>query len=171
MDHRAGDVASRTVAVSIVGGFLGGLVGAAVMSAGHTVLSPALPADEPPLPEREEDATLKVADAVSRAVSGRPIPAPARPMVSTLVHYGFGAAMGAAQGAAAALTPLATVGGGVGFGAAVWAGAHAIVVPALGLAPSPLRRPPAREGLELALHLVYGACAERVRRITVGLLA
>ena len=63
--------------------------------------------------------------------------------------------------------PIATAGGGLGFGAAVWAGAHAIVVPALGLAPSPRRRPAGQEVLELALHLVYGVCAERVRRVAV----
>ena len=114
---------------------------------------------------------MKVADALSRAVRGTPLPDQLRVAAGAIVHYGFGAVMGAAQGAVAAVTPIAGIGGGLGFGAGVWAGAHAIVVPALGLAPSPRRGPPGQEMVELALHLVYGVCAERVRRLVVRRLA
>jgi hypothetical protein len=44
-----------------------------------------------------------------------------------------------------------------------------IAVPALGLAPSPRRQPLSKEGLELALHLLFGVCAEQVRRAAVRL--
>jgi putative membrane protein len=164
MDHRARDVTGRTLAASVVGGFFGGLGGSAVMSAAHGLLR------RPPPSAGEEDATVKVAEALSRILTRRPLPERARPFAASAVHYGFGAMMGAVQGAVAPVAPLATIGAGVGFGAAVWGAAHAIVVPALGLAPSPLRRRPGQEGLELALHLVYGACAEGVRRVTVRLL-
>jgi putative membrane protein len=171
VDHRAGHVASRTLAASVVGGIIGGLVGAAAMSAIHRWLSGPPPAGERAASEQEPDATVKVADRLSRTVRGAPLPDHLRAAAGSTVHYGFGAVMGAAQGAMAAVTPIAGVGGGLGFGALVWAGAHAIVVPALGLAPSPRRRPPRQEALELGLHLVYGVCAERVRRLAVRLLA
>jgi len=45
------------------------------------------------------------------------------------------------------------------------AGAHVIAVPALGLAEPPTRRPRSEEGLEFALHLVYGVVTELVRRL------
>ena len=167
MDHRARDVTSRTLAASVAGGLVGGLVGSAVMSAVHARLSgPSLAGERPPAGP-EEDATVKVADGLARIVRGAPLPDQARATAGSVVHYGFGAVVGAVQGVVALIMPIATAGGGLGFGAAVWAGAHAIVVPALGLAPSPRRRPAGQEVLELALHLVYGVCAERVRRVAV----
>jgi uncharacterized membrane protein YagU involved in acid resistance len=170
VDHRAGHVTTRRLALSVAGGLVGGLAGAAAMSALHGWLTGPPPPGEPPAREQEEDATVKVADVLSRTVRGAPLPDAARAAAGSFVHYGFGAVMGAVQGVTAPLLPMAGVGGGLGFGATVWAGAHAIVVPALGLAPSPRRRPAGQEALELGLHLVYGVCAERARRLAVRLL-
>jgi uncharacterized membrane protein YagU involved in acid resistance len=162
-------VRGRTLGVSAVGGLLGGLVGAAAMSAVHAWISRAHPPEPPPVDRREDDATVKVADALSRTLRRTPLADDAKPVAGSLVHYAFGASMGLAQGAAAAVTPIAGAGGGLGFGAAVWLSAHVIAVPALGLAPSPRRQPPSKEGLELALHLLFGVCAEQVRRAAVRL--
>lgn len=90
---------------------------------------------------------MKVADALSRIVRGRGLSGRAKPEASSAVHYGFGAAMGVTYGILAATTRVATVGWGMGFGAAVWLGAHVIMVPALGLAPSPLRQPLPKGGI------------------------
>jgi len=133
----------RPLVVSIVGGLLGGLVGAAAMSAVHTGLSRVRPPDPPPPQAREDDSTVKVADALSRTFRDAPLPESAK--------------------------PLAGLGGGLGFGAAVWLGAHVVTVPALGLAPSPRSQPRSKEGLELALHLLFGVCTEQVRRVVVRL--
>jgi len=159
----------RAVVASVIGGLLGGLVGAAAMSVAHTWVSRAQPAAPPPADQREDDATVKVADALSRKLRHAPLPEHAKPVAGSIVHYAFGAASGLAQGVAASITRLAGVGGGLGFGAAVWLGAHVVTVPALGLAPSPRQQPPAKEGLELALHLLFGVCAEQVRRVVVRL--
>ena len=67
--------------------------------------------------------------------------------------------------AGAEVAPRVTVALGLPFGVAVWLGAHVIVVPALGLAAPPTRRPPPKEALEFFLHLVYGAVREVVRRL------
>jgi uncharacterized membrane protein YagU involved in acid resistance len=160
---------NRALVASVVGGLLGGLVGAAAMSVAHTAISRARPPAPPPGDQREEDATVKVADALSRALRHEPLPEDAKPLAGSIVHYAFGAITGLAQGIAAGVTRLAGVGGGLGFGSAVWLGAHVVTVPALGLAPSPRRRPLDQEGIEFALHLLFGVCAEQVRRVAVRL--
>jgi putative membrane protein len=159
----------RALVASVVGGLLGGLVGAAVMSAAHISISRARPPAPPPADRREDDATVKVADALWRAARHAPLPDRAKPLAGSLVHYAFGATTGLVHGLAARVTHLATAGGGLGFGAAVWLGAHVVTVPALGLAPSPRRQPLDQEGIELVLHLLFGVCAEQVRRLAVRL--
>jgi uncharacterized membrane protein YagU involved in acid resistance len=146
----------------IIAGLVGGVLGAGAMSLAHHLMP------RPSTPAREgEDATLKAADALMRRLAGRSLPESQRPLASELVHYGFGAAVGALYGGVAALTPRATLAWGTLFGAAVWLGAHVITVPALGLAASPARRPPAEEAPELGMHLLYGAVTELTRRILI----
>jgi putative membrane protein len=160
---------NRALVASVVGGFLGGLVGAAVMSVAHTAISRARPPAPPPANGHKDDATVKVADALSRTLRHAPLSERAKPLAGSIVHYAFGATTGLVQGIVAGVTRLAGVGGGLGFGAAVWLGAHVVTVPALGLAPSPRRQPRDQEGVELALHLLFGVCAEQVRRVAVRL--
>ena len=116
----------RTLVVSVVGGLLGGLVGAAAMSAVHTWAQPGRsPPDPPPSPgARGRLHREGRRRAVANAPSTRRCPKSAKPIAGSIVHYAFGASMGLAQGAAAGLTSLAGLGGGLGFGAAVWLGAH-----------------------------------------------
>lgn len=157
---------ARPVIVSLMSGLLGGLLGAGVMSAAHALLAGDQPPSDPSAAQGE-DATVKVGDTLSRIVRGRPLSEEEKPAAGEVVHYGFGASMGATYGIAAAVAPVVTVGWGTGFGAAVWLGAHAIVVPALGLAPSPLRQPIRKEGLELVLHLLFGLTVDLVRRVAI----
>ena len=145
------------MSLGLVGGLIGGLLGAAVMSAGHALMTTDRGGDE-----QAEDSTVKTADRLSRMTRGRGLSEGEKPMAAQLVHYGFGGAMGATYGVAATVWPAVTIGAGSAFGAAVWLGAHAIVVPALGLSRSPLREPPVKEMRELLLHLAYG--------VTVGLV-
>jgi putative membrane protein len=157
------------VTASIVGGLLGGLLGAVVMSVAHAVGAPMVLPPAPPSAQGD-DATVKVADALSRAVRGRPVAGPRKPAAGSAVHYGFGATMGALYGVVAVAVPTVTAGTGLGFGAALWVSAHAIIVPALGLAPAPLRQPLRVEIVELVLHLLYGVTAELVRRAALTLV-
>jgi uncharacterized membrane protein YagU involved in acid resistance len=158
---------SRTVAVSAIAGLVGGLLGAGVMSVAHSVVGRLQPAKPPQaaLAEKDEDATVKIGQMISRLGRGRSLNEDEKPMAATAVHYGFGGVLGLMYGVVAALDPRAAVGAGVGFGVAAWLGPHAIVVPALGLAPSPLRQPPAKEALELVLHVLYGITVQFVRRL------
>ena len=159
----------RSILASLVGGLVGGLIGAGVMSAGHALVTRvAGDGGAPPASrEQDEDSTVKVAQGVSRVARGRPLADHEKPMAGHLVHYGFGASMGLLYGAAAAVHPGVTIGAGAGFGAAVWLGAHVVAVPALGLANSPLREPPAKELRELVLHLAYGVALGLVWKTAV----
>jgi uncharacterized membrane protein YagU involved in acid resistance len=150
-------------------GLVGGVIGAGAMSvvhkgltdigAGHRERTP--PAEAP----QEDDATVKVADGIARWLLHHPLPEDKKPLASNLVHYAFGAGVGALYGGVAAVVPGITRAVGLPFGLAVWLGAHVVTVPALGLAEPPTRQPRSKEALELLLHLMYGAVTEIVRRL------
>lgn len=145
-------------------GLAGGLLAAGAMSLAHRLVGAALPEPEVPPGQEATDSTVEVASAALRLV-GRSLDEGDEPLAGTIVHYAFGAVVGAVYGAVAELVPRVTAVVGVPFGAAVWLGAHVITVPALGLAEPPPRRPPRKEAEELGLHLVYGMTTELVRRL------
>jgi hypothetical protein len=49
----------------------------------------------PPDQHEDEDATVKVADGIARWVLDRPLPEDKKPLAGNLVHYAFGASVGA----------------------------------------------------------------------------
>lgn len=153
-------------------GFGGGLVAAGAMSVVHGAVAKPTEGDRPAAPPRqqEDDATVKVASAITRAIAGRDIPPEKKPIAGSVVRYAFGATMGAGYGAIAEVLPRVAIGAGVPFGAAVWLGAHVVTVPALGLAEPPTRRPWLAETLELGLHLLYGLTTDVVRRLVRALV-
>ena len=152
----------------VIAGLVGGVIAAGAMSVAHkgvarisAGLGPQKPSDQ----QQGEDATVKVADGIARWLLRRPLPENKKPLAGNVVHYAFGASVGALYGGVATIVPRVTTAVGLPFGVAVWLGAHVIMVPALGLAEPPTRRPLSKEGLEFLLHLVYGAVTEIVRRI------
>ena len=147
----------------VLAGLVSGLIGAGAMSLAHKAL-----AEKTPPAEAGDDATVKTADAILRAMVGQSLPENKKSLAGTLVHYAFGGVMGAIYGGLAEIVPRAVDGFGLPFGAAVWLGAHVITVPALGLAEPPARQPLSREAPELGLHLLYGAATELVRRLLRG---
>jgi uncharacterized membrane protein YagU involved in acid resistance len=153
----------------IVAGLVGGTIAAGAMSLVHRGLVGLISATQPSAPatkEQEgEDATVRVADGITRWLLGRALPEEKKPLASNIVHFAFGASVGGLYGGVATVAPRVTLAHGVPFGVAVWLGAHVIMVPALGLAPPLPRQPPAKEALECVLHLVYGAVTEVVRRL------
>jgi uncharacterized membrane protein YagU involved in acid resistance len=144
-------------------GLVGGLLAAGAMSLAHRLVGDMIPKPA----QQQEDSTVKVASQALRLV-GRTLAEHEKPLAGTIVHYAFGAGVGAVYGAVAKLVPLVTVAFGLPFGIAVWLGAHVIMVPALGLAEPPTRQPLGKEAHELGLHLVYGAVTELVRRLLSG---
>ena len=74
-------------------------------------------------------------------------------------HVGYGAVCGAILGLVAPKQPVAAAGVGMLFGLAVWAGSYKGWLPALGVRHDAAFDPPARNGLMIAAHLVWGAAA------------
>jgi len=153
----------------VIAGLVGGVIAAGAMSVVHkglAGLSAGAEQQKPPADQhQDEDATVKVANGIARRLLRRPLPEDKKPLAGNLVHYAFGAGVGALYGGVAAVAQPVTTAVGLPFGVAVWLGAHVITVPALGLAEPPTRRPFSKEALEFVLHLVYGGVTELVRRL------
>jgi putative membrane protein len=152
----------------VVAGLVGGAIAAGSMSLVHKGITGirAGAGQQQPSPDQDqdEDATVKVAEGIVRWLGDHPLPEAKKPLAGNLVHYAFGASVGALYGGMAAVVPRVTTAVGLPFGVAVWLGAHVITVPALGLAEPPSRQPPSKEGVELVMHLVYGVVTELIRR-------
>jgi uncharacterized protein DUF1440 len=91
-----------------------------------------------------------------------------RKRLGTVLHYAFGATVGAFYGAAAELSPRVTAGGGIPFGAAVWLAADEVGMPAMGFARRPADQPLNVHLQSLADHAVYGGVTELVRCLFRG---
>lgn len=144
---------------SLIVGAAGGLAGAALMGPTYMAVAKLAPKSYP----LGEDATERVAKALSRKFTGRKLSRTKKKQGGEIVHFAFGAGMGALYGMLADQFAAITAGGGALLGTGLYLGAHGITVPALGLAPSPLKNGAAQESPEFVAHLVYGLTTEAVR--------
>jgi len=157
--------------VSIAAGAAGGVAAAFVMNRFQQIwsdtekaLSPgdgngsALPGD---------DATVKTANGIAHAAFHHDLTEPEKKWAGPAVHYIFGGLMGAAYGALAPVTPIASFGGGAAYGSALWLFADEIGVPAAGLSGPPSDTPIKGHVKAWASHLVYGLVADLTRRAIV----
>jgi len=170
----------------VIAGAIGGLVASWIMNvfmekAGSTVQHAAQHLDgtahrqrppatnnhrEPNDGEPKIDATMKTADAVFSAVTGgRHLSLEGMQKGGPIVHYAFGAVMGALYGAAAEYVPAARAGFGTAFASALFTGADLIAVPALHLSGSSSDAPVSSLASPLSAHIVYGVTTEAVRRV------
>ena len=114
----------------------------------------------------QEDATMKTADAIVNTVTGgEHLSWEAREKGGPIVHYTFGALMGALYGGLAEYSPAVRSAFGTTFGSVLFTGADLFAVPALHLSGSPADQPKSALATPFAAHLVYGATTELVRRI------
>ena len=121
--------------------------------------------------EPKEDATMKTADAlVSAATGGRHLSREAKKKGGPIVHYAFGAMMGALYGMSAEYSSVVRSGFGTAFGSALFAGADLWAVPALGLSGSSSDAPISSLATPFSAHIVYGATTEGVRRLMRAVL-
>lgn len=114
--------------------------------------------------EQSDDATERLANAISVKVFDRELSKREKDTAGTAFHYAMGATAGALYGALAEVTPDATAGAGLPFGVAVWLVADEFAVPAAGLSKSPSEYPLSVHAYSFASHLVFGLTAEVVRR-------
>lgn len=153
----------------LVAGIAGGLLASFLMEQFQALWSRAAEElkasdDKQTSSAQNEPATVKVAQAITEGLTHKKISEAKKPIAGEAVHYAMGAASGAIYGLAAELSPLATAGDGLVFGASVWLAADNAIVPALGFANPPLRTPASTHIYALASHLVYGFVTEAVRR-------
>jgi putative membrane protein len=175
----------RSIGAGVIAGAIGGLAAAWVMNvfmeaAGEGIQKAAArldgaakrqemeqsrPQNEAGHEEPKEDATMKAADAVVSAITGgRHLTLKGRQAGGPIVHYAFGALMGALYGLTAEAMPMAKAGFGTAFGGALFAGADLWAVPALGLSGSS-ENSVSSLATPLSAHLVYGVTTEGVRRL------
>ena len=116
--------------------------------------------DEPKI-----DATMKTADAVVSAVTGgRHLSLEGKQVGGPIVHYAFGALMGAVYGVAAEYSTWARSGFGTAFASVLFTGADIVAVPALNLSGSSTDAPVSSLASPFSAHVVYGVTTEAVRR-------
>ena len=120
--------------------------------------------------DARDDATMRLANAVSVSVSEQELTRSEKQAAGTALHYAYGISMGLVYGAAAEVAPVVTVGAGAPYGALIWLTADEGLVPALGLSKSPTEYPLSIHAYALASHLVYGWTNEMVRRAVRGAL-
>jgi putative membrane protein len=118
----------------------------------------------------EESSTVKLANVVSQAVVHRPLTDDEKEPASYVVHFAFGTLMGGVYGISSEYLPVARLGHGLFHGLALWAGADALTIPALGFSRPANERSPVELTYELLAHAVYGVSSENAREAVRGLL-
>ena len=117
-----------------------------------------------------ENATVKAAAAVSKAVFHHELEPEERQPAGNAIHYAFGAVAGALYGSAAEDWDAIRAGAGTAFGGALWLTSDEIAVPLLKLSKAPQEYPLHVHAMALAAHLVYGVSTELARRVLRGSL-
>jgi putative membrane protein len=118
----------------------------------------------------EGSSTVKLANAVSQTVVHRPLTDEEKEPASYVVHFAFGTLMGGLYGISSEYLPVAKLGHGLFHGIALWAGADALAIPALGFSRPVNERSPVELTYEILAHAVYGVSSESTRNIIRGLL-
>ena len=118
--------------------------------------------------EREEGRNSnEMAAQIAATTLGRPLNDRELAVAASIVHFSFGAAVGAAYGL------WVTWRGerprtGLGLGTALWLTADEIAMPVLGLSRSTLQRSPEKHAQSLVAHFVYGVATEATRRLAAA---
>jgi hypothetical protein len=142
-------------------GVLAGVAGTALMTAYQEAVSRArgrsAAAEQlrEPRTWAEAPAPAQLAKRVSEGVLNRRVVKRQAPLITSVVHWTYGAALGGAYGVAAARLHKNAALQGAAFGTAVWGLAYASLAP-LGIYEAPWRYPAKTLGLDFSYHLVYG---------------
>jgi uncharacterized membrane protein YagU involved in acid resistance len=104
-----------------------------------------------PLPPREITESM-----ANKAGVAHKIDEPQMEALTLGAHVGYGALCGAVFGLIAPKNRAAAIGAGALFGFAVWAASYKGLLPALEIRHDAKHDPPARTGLMIAAHLVWG---------------
>ena len=145
-------------------GVAAGLVASFVMDQFQKLLAK----DAPDSGEEDEPATVKAADRVHRALTGKPIAKHLRPAAGNVFHYGLGAVLGGIYAGAARPAPAVTAVAGSAFASVVWLVLDEGLLPALGLGKKWMEVPASTHLHGWVSHLAFGSALEAARRRLVG---
>jgi uncharacterized membrane protein YagU involved in acid resistance len=163
---------ARNLRSSVIVGAAAGLAGALAMSEFQGWWSRAVSGDDRPSSagdhdargwqERNEDrnANELLAQRIAASTVHRTLQRRELAIAAATLHYGFGAALGAAFGAMAGRVRLVPGATGAAFGAAVWIAADEVAVPALNLSDPDAGYPADAHLQSFASHIVFGVTTE-----------
>jgi putative membrane protein len=147
---------------SLLKGLLAGLVAGLAATAAKSIAEKFYP----PRTHGEPEPPAVLAE----KIAGHPLHGETKAVATEAIHWGFGAAAGAAYGALAEFYPAATAKEGASFGLALMTLTHETALPAMGLSAPAEEQTPREHASEAASHLLFGLVAERVRGFVRGLL-
>jgi putative membrane protein len=151
-------VQERSLAKGLLAGLIGGLAATAAKTLAEKVYPPRTHGEpEPP-------------EVFAEKIAGRELRPIEKTAAAETIHWGFGAAAGAAYGALAEFFPAATDKDGASFGLALATLTHEGALPAMGLSAPTEEQTPREHTSEMATHLVFGVVTETVRRFVRRLL-
>lgn len=148
----------RSLAKGLMAGLVAGIVATAAKSLAEKMYPPRVHGEpEPP-------------EVLAEKLAGHQLDHASKAAASETIHWGFGAAVGAAYGALAEFYPAATAKDGASFGVALMSLTHETALPAMGLSAPAEEQTKRERTSEAATHMVFGLVAEQVRRFVRGML-
>ncbi|HEY6377199.1 MAG TPA: DUF1440 domain-containing protein [Edaphobacter sp.] len=146
-------VRTKSLAKGLVAGLIGGLVATAAKKTVERIYPPRTHGEPDP-------STLLAERAAKHKLSIRQ-----HPITKEAIHWGFGAATGAAYGAAVEYFPAASGKDGANFGMALMTLTHEGALPALGLSRHTSEQTIRERTSEMTSHVIFGVVTETVRRV------
>lgn len=166
--------AIRGVLAGVAGGMTASWLMNQFLAGPGAKLRHAVQSDEENIKEQagslEQSATMKTADAVASATSGRHLSWEQQEKAAPVVHYTFGALLGGLYGGLVEYMPPVKAGFGTAYGSAVFGAADMVAVPAFNLSGSSGKQSAASLVSPFSAHVVYGVTTELVRRIVRAIL-
>jgi putative membrane protein len=154
---------TKSLAKGLLAGLIGGIVATAAKSMAEKLYPPKTKTHgEPEPPILLEGKIGKTA--------GHGLTVPQKAVSVGEIHWGFGAAAGAAYGAVAEYYPAATERDGAAFGITLVSLTHAGALPMAGLSINPEDQTPRERSSEMVTYIVYGVVTETVRKAVRKLL-
>jgi putative membrane protein len=145
-------VRTKSLAKGLVAGLVGGIVATAAKKTVERIY--------PPRTQDKHEPLLLLPEKIGRKQSIRQ-----HPITKEAIHWGFGAATGAAYGAAVEYFPAAAGKDGANFGMALMTLTHEGALPALGLSRPAAEQTVRERTSELTSHVIFGVVTETVRRL------
>lgn len=159
----------RSVWKGLVSGLVGGFVGSWTMNEFQKGWDKAANAMSDGKPKKKvepaEYPTAKTAQAIAKTIVRKPLTQEQKRKAGPVVHYAFGTLLGGLYGATSEFVPKFRTAAGVPYGAAVFAAADEVALPALKLAKWAPEYPVSRHMYGLSSHIVWSTTTEAVRRL------